>query len=693
MEKRILVVTSCTGEKNCKPENQLLFEDFQDENILKQRECELAEFRMKAKDMYTGSQHLALMDGINDYRKQGGKIDLNIISAGYGLLSEEEEIVPYEVTFNTMNSQTIKNWSKRQRISETLQERIRDYDLVFFLLGDKYLQSVEWPLGITDQQRFFFFAGNSSRTRVMVEENYYLLSIGEDEAKAFRYGLIGIKGFLFAQLLKQVIAVGTDKVWEDLYVSPAKVREYILNSFKQDKQLTIFDFTEPNNQNPFVKTPDLLNFYSELFPVTDSLIAKNYKSELKFFLPENDDRVDPNYDFLTDISQKDRNPLLHDVYSHQIYGRPQYDGLLVSKVNIDNATQQKIKLIEEMGGIHQFLHLPEDFPIMGDCGAFSYISKDVPPYTTKEIIDYYDELGINYGVSVDHLVVGPFKKNPEIREFRYNLTLKMAEEFITEYQKGTHKFHPIGIIQGWDPKSFKDAALHLIKLGYDYIAIGGLAREQSGKIYEILKEISPIIPSKNFRIHLFGVARDMRTMRSFHKLGVTSFDSSSPLRRAWLGTGHNYHTISGKHYTAIRIPEAKETAGRVKKMVLEGKGEFEQYKQLEQSALKALRLFSSGEMELENALSAILRYDELLGEKREVHEDLYREVLSERPWESCNCEICKTIGIDTIVFRGNNRNRRRGFHNTHVYHEQVKDLRRALNIPSADILSKIRKKI
>lgn len=615
MEKRILVVTSCTGEKIYKPQNQLLFEDFQDHNSLQQREQGLIEFRTTAKEMYTGSQHLSLMEGINYYRSNGGSIDLSIISAGYGLLDEDDLIVPYEVTFNNMNSQTIKNWSKKQRITEKLQEKVKEYDLVFFLLGDKYLQSVEWPLDINDNQRFFFFAGNSSRARVMVGKNYHLLSIGEAEAKAFKFGLIGIKGYLFSQLLHHVVDNGIENVWGTIYLDPSKVRDYVINSIKSsNKQLSLFDYSEQNTNEKLV-TPQLLNFYSELFPVPAYLIAKNFGKELNFFLPENDDRVDPNYNFLTDFSDKDRNPLLNDVYAHQIYGKPQYDGLLVSKVNIDNATQQKIKLIKEMGGIHQFLHLPKEFPIIGDCGAFSYISSEVPPYTTAEIIDYYDSLGIDFGVSVDHLVVGPFKKDEVVKQFRYDLTLKLAEEFITEYRKGRHKFHPIGIIQGWDPESFRKAAEHLIKLGYDYIAIGGLARETSANIYEILKEISPIIPNKDFRIHLFGVARDMRTMKSFHKLGVTSFDSSSPLRRAWLGTGHNYHTLSGKHYTAIRIPEAKETAGRVKKMVLEGKGQFQQYKQLEQNALNALRSFSNGKLELEEALSAILRYDELLGEK------------------------------------------------------------------------------
>jgi hypothetical protein len=164
-------------------------------------------------------------------------------------------------------------------------------------------------------------------------------------------------------------------------------------------------------------------------------------------------------------------------------------------------------------------------------------------------------------------------------------------------------------------------------------------------------------------------------MKAFHKLGVTSFDSASPLRRAWLGSGHNYHAENGKHYSAIRIPEAKETSGRVKQMILEGKGEFLQYKNLEQAALSALDQYMQKSINIDETLKTILAYDELLGENRETHEELYREVLINRPWETCDCTICNDIKLNVVIFRGNNRNRRRGFHNTYVYYNQVKKLR------------------
>jgi hypothetical protein len=182
LSNRILVITSCTGEKLYKPDNQLVFEDFQHSDILKQREKELSDYKTSASEMYTGSQHLALMNGIKEYRSKGGGIDLCIISAGYGLLSEETLIVPYEVTFNTMDSFAIKRWARQLKITQNLQEKIENYDLIFFLLGDKYLQAVEWPLNLQENQKTLFFAGGSSKSRLLNWKNYCVLTIGENEA-------------------------------------------------------------------------------------------------------------------------------------------------------------------------------------------------------------------------------------------------------------------------------------------------------------------------------------------------------------------------------------------------------------------------------------------------------------------------------------------------------------------------------
>ncbi|RFU70002.1 tRNA-guanine transglycosylase DpdA [Bacillus sp. V59.32b] len=669
MQKKVLVVTSCTGEKVHQPTNELQLNDFKDVSMLKKREEELASYKTTAGEMYTGKQHVALMEGVKKYRDHGGDIDVAILSAGYGMLRENDVIVPYEVTFNSMSGVEIKSWSKYISISQKLEKWIKDYDLIFFLLGDKYLQAIEWPLKTTEGQKLFFFAGDASKHKVLIAPNHYVIAARELEAKIFRSGLIELKGFLFNKLLSY--GIENNNMWESIAEYPERIREYLLSFYKLGQQISMFEDEELESK--------LLSFYTIAVPYEK--LARNYGSEFMFYIPENDDRVDPRYDFIEDYSDPQRDRLVDDVYAHELHHQPQYDGILISKVNVDKATKKKTSMIHEMG-IREFLRLPDNYSIMGDCGAFSYIGKELPPYKTEEVLNYYRDLEFNYGVSVDHLIVGSFAKDEAERIRRYEITLNNAEDFITKYKQNKgefrRKFTPIGVAQGWDPISFRNAVSDLVKMGYEYVALGGLAREKSYTIVEILKAIAPVIPNNNFRMHLFGVVRDnMEVMKTFHKLGATSFDSASPLRRAWLGSEHNYYG-KNQHFSAIRIPEAKENTGRVKKLISEQGGAFSEYKALEMKALDSLRAFDRGDMDLDTTLEAILAYDERLGEKRERHADFYREVLKEKPWKQCGCNICTEIGIDVMIFRGNNRNRRRGFHNTHVFYEQVTNLKKEI---------------
>ena len=113
-------------------------------------------------------------------------------------------------------------------------------------------------------------------------------------------------------------------------------------------------------------------------------------------------------------------------------------------------------------------------------------------------------------------------------------------------------------------------------------------------------------------------------------------------------------------------------------MIQEGLGEFSTFKKLENNALICIRKYSQGLIDINTTLRAILDYDELLGDNREQHEELYRQVLKDKPWEKCSCAICNELGLEVMMFRGNNRNRRRGFHNTFVYFTQVQELQREI---------------
>src|SRR5688500_9016148 len=122
---RIQVITSCTGEKLYSHENQLNQEDFRNLNgKFKDRENQLTEYKTRAEELYTGQQQVRLMHGINNFREKQGTefIDLWILSAGYGLISGNSVIVPYECTFQGMKSRELIDWANYLQVGAQARE-------------------------------------------------------------------------------------------------------------------------------------------------------------------------------------------------------------------------------------------------------------------------------------------------------------------------------------------------------------------------------------------------------------------------------------------------------------------------------------------------------------------------------------------------------------------------------------------
>ena len=106
------------------------------------------------------------------------------------------------------------------------------------------------------------------------------------------------------------------------------------------------------------------------------------------------------------------------------------------------------------------------------------------------------------------------------------------------------------------------------------------------------------------------------------------------------------------------------------KMILAGKINQAEARRLEQECLKALLLFDAARASVDNTLAPLLEYEKLYDEGPS-REEIYRETLHDSPWKSCTCDICRKIGIHVILFRGAERNRRRGFHNVFVFHQRL----------------------
>lgn len=377
---------------------------------------------------------------------------------------------------------------------------------------------------------------------------------------------------------------------------------------------------------------------------------------LQYFLPECDDLVHPDVHDAGDGG----DAWARGVYAHELYGAPSCDGFLVSKLLAEKTRAKRARVAAL--GIHGALRLPRAVPVLGDCGAFGYVDQPAPPCTTPEILDYYTGAGFDAGVSVDHLIVTATEAS---KRERYELTLANAADFLREHRARGLPWTPLGAVQGWDPASYAEAARQVAAMGYDVLGIGGLVRTPTRDVVRLLDAVHAVVPARA-RLHLFGLAR-LDALEAFRARGVASVDSTSYLRRAWTG-GKNYFTLDGEAYAALRIPEAGKSF-RAKRMVADGRAGAAEAAALERSCLAAVRAYDRGACGLQATLDALVAYDRLITPDRADHTAQLRRTLEARPWQRCACAICARDGVEVIIFRGNNRNRRRGFHNTWVFRQ------------------------
>src|SRR5262249_41729869 len=150
----------------------------------------------------------------------------------------------------------------------------------------------------------------------------------------------------------------------------------------------------------------------------------------------------------------------------------------------------------------------------------------------------------------------------------------------------------LGVAQGWSPQSYAASVRTLQSIGYDYIAVGGMVPLKTPEILKSLAAIDEVRKPKT-RLHLLGVTRTEQ-VESFARFGVVSFDSTSPLRKAFKDDKDNYHTLDGA-YTAIRIPQVDANASLAKKIVA-GQVKQEEARRLEKACLRAMEDFDTGKV-------------------------------------------------------------------------------------------------
>jgi hypothetical protein len=327
-------------------------------------------------------------------------------------------------------------------------------------------------------------------------------------------------------------------------------------------------------------------------------------------------------------------------------------------------------------GAREFFRLGNSLEVLGDCGAFSYVREEVPPVTVDGVMDFYEACGVDMGASVDHIILGyrsDFDSHlpgidtvPEAWQRRQEITLDLAADFLRRHRARRCRFVPLGVAQGWSPASYSQSVLQLQAMGYRRIGLGGMVPLKTHEILACLEAANAVRHAET-QFHLFGITRCENALR-FRDYGVTSFDSTSPLKQAFMDDRDNYYTAD-RTYIAVRVPQVEKHL-KLKRRIQAGEIDQAEALRLERACLAGLSAYGRRELGLEEVLATLREYEQLHDGKKDRSRE-YREVLSARPWESCPCRACQQAGIHVIIFRRAERNRRRGYHNVWLLYRQL----------------------
>lgn len=380
-------------------------------------------------------------------------------------------------------------------------------------------------------------------------------------------------------------------------------------------------------------------------------------------------------------------------YAHEACGdRIPFDGILLSLAHLHvgkgalhrfgNSNGRKVRL-------RKLLRIPLDILLFGDCGAFSYAGETVPPFSPEQAAELYDKFGFDIGASVDHIPLpeipirradGTIHKkrlSKAERDERMYLTRDNAQTFIRVCKKRRYSFTPLGVIQGLGVQSYVERTHEYLDMGYEHIALGGLVPRTDPEIVQIVCAVRQTLQErtrglqKNVWLHLFGILRP-NIQPIFREMGVSSFDSASYFRKAWLRSDQNYLAPDGQGwYGTIRIPISTSKPMR---LGAQAAGvEKEELAAMERRCLKAIMACDKDRSARREVTRSINKYGPLLNRKSEDNHfaQKHNVLLKERPWEKCSCPFCKSAGMHVVVFRGAARNKRRGLHNTWIFYHKV----------------------
>lgn len=137
---RILVIGSCGKKKSIQSTEAPTCDDLSSIDDIREWRKKLGRISIQARELYIGNQNRELVKGVDLLRQiENTEIRFSILSAGFGLVEENDMIPPYDCSFTGMRKSQIQERAEWLNISSDFKELLETgFDLVYLALGKRY---------------------------------------------------------------------------------------------------------------------------------------------------------------------------------------------------------------------------------------------------------------------------------------------------------------------------------------------------------------------------------------------------------------------------------------------------------------------------------------------------------------------------------------------------------------------------
>lgn len=206
---RIFVIDQCSNKKDVPKDHEELDETAVDNNALSELLEREDTVTRRARNLYIGRQQRLVSEAIEQLADAGEKVERYFVSAGFGLVPENQVLPGYNVQFR--NKGHARTRGPKLGLPDAVSKKLgsESYDLVFLLLGAKYYEAIDIERAVKEVPNSAYVVIFNNDDLAAEHSNVISLVANAETGSKYGGGAIGVKGTYMKNFAGNIAAGAT----------------------------------------------------------------------------------------------------------------------------------------------------------------------------------------------------------------------------------------------------------------------------------------------------------------------------------------------------------------------------------------------------------------------------------------------------------------------------------------------------